>query len=889
MNFLNKVGDFVGKGIDTIKNQINKVQENASQQNTNKLPKGIHILGVIENDNEKSQNINTDDNNNNNFNNKFTNFFGVEPKVNINNNNIIINNDTQNIQNNNQLNQNKSNEKQKSSSSMLDYFQKKSNMQNLNNNNLNQNNLAFPPMNQNKSKSLEPDKDFLKGFELINGEKTINWSRCMIKLEKGPYPCKVLLTEYRLYIIPELDKSYSNYFPKNYFSLLIHKIKKINRIQKPQTFESILEITMNDERNILLIFKEEINYTEDLPQNLSRLLSNLETPLFSQLAFQYHKNNPIYKKPNFEDGWNLYNAEKEYQRMGLTEINYEQDQNKLFRKTALNENYLLCSTYPTFLITVAAINDNDLRESAQFRTKQRLPVLSYYYYNSRGTIWRSSQPKTGISGNKNVFDEELLNKIIEIGNSKKLYIYDCRPYLAAMANKLKGAGYENVETYKNAELFFCEIDNIHSARNSLNKIYNMLKNNNFYMNKKFLSNFEATGWPNFIYGIINVSVNVANAVKNGYSVLIHCSDGWDRASQVTAFSQLLIDPFYRTIKGYMILIEKDFLSYGHQFRYRNGYCSKEEVHENQESPILLQYLDATQQLLVQYPMYFEFNMKFLVFIANNIRSGLFGTFLYNNENEREKEQAKKNTMSIWSVILNNIDEYKNIFYEKKTIEEYFFTPMFPFSRVRLWEEYFLGNLQIDLNISYEEYISKYSGNYFNIFGQVKKNFGEKKVVTNYLFCEKEKEEYIKNNNKQEKEIENLKKIIKCLCIDNNVDKNVFETIPKECDNILKNIAKENGGKITLNEEENKYIFRKTKNMFEGIVKNKIKKEEIKEESDKKDEEKNNNNIINNEVLKNEEKKEEPNNEPVKNEEKNEGKGEGKGEEKEDIEEEILDN
>ena len=883
MNFLNKVGDFVGKGIDTLKNQINKVQENTSQQNTNNLPKGIHILGVIDNENEKSQNLNTD--NNTNFNNKFTNFFGVDPNANINNNNIMINNNTLNIQNNNQLNQNNSNEKPKSSSSMLDYFQKKSNMQNLTNNNLNQNNLAFPPMNQNNAKPLEPDKDFLKGFELINGEKTINWSRCMIKLEKGPYPCKVLLTEYRLYIIPELDKSYSNYFPKNYFSLLIHKIKKINRIQKPQTFEFILEITMYDERNILLVFKDGINFIEDLPQNLSRLLSNLETPLFSQLAFQYNKNNPLYKKPNFEDGWNLYNAEKEYQRMGLTEITYAQDQNKLFRKTSLNENYLLCSTYPTFLITVAAINDNDLREAAQFRTKQRLPVLSYYYYNSRGTIWRSSQPKTGISGNRSVFDEELLNKIIEIGNSKKLYIYDCRPYLAAMANKLKGAGYENVETYKNAELFFCEIDNIHTARNSLTKIYNMLKNNNFYMNKKFLSNFEATGWPNFIYGIINASMNVATAVKNGYSVLIHCSDGWDRASQVTAFSQLLIDPFYRTIKGYMILIEKDFLSYGHQFRYRNGYCSKEEVHENQESPILLQYLDATQQLLVQYPMYFEFNMKFLVFIANNIRSGLFGTFLFNNENEREKEQAKKNTMSIWSVILNNIDEYKNIFYEKKTIEEYFFTPIFPFSRLRLWEEFFLNNLQIDLNISYEDYISKYSGNYFNIFGQVKKNFGEKKIVTNYLFCEKEKEEYIKNINKQEKEIENLKKIIKCLCIDNNVDKNVFETIPKECDNILKNIAKENGGKISLNEEENKYIFRKTKNMFEGIVKNKIKKEEIKEEPDKKDEEKNNNNIINNEVLKNEEKKEEQSNEPIKKEEKDEGKGERK----EDIEEEILDN
>ena len=827
MDFLNKVGNMVGKGIDSIKSQINKAQENAfssPQQNTSSLPKGVHILGAIENEsitiNEKEQNIN---------NNKYSNFFGTDQ-----------NNNANNINNNYiQPNQSNLNEKPKNSSSMFDYFQKNSNMSNLNNNNINNYNIK-------NIRSSEPDKEFLSGFDLINGEKHINWSRCMLKLETGPYQCKVLLTEYRVYIIPELDKRYSNYFPKGYFSLLIHKIKKINKIQKPQTFEFFLEIIMNDERTILLVFKDGINIVEDLPHNLSMLLSNLETPLFCQLAIQYNKNNPIYKKDNLENGWNIYNPENEFQRQGITNLNYEYDQNKLFRKTSLNENYLLCSTYPTYLITVGSITDNNLKESSLFRTKQRLPVLSYFYYNSRGTIWRSSQPKTGISGNRNIFDEELINKIIEIGNSKKLYIYDCRPYLAAMANKLKGAGYENVETYKNAELFFCEIDNIHSARNSLYKIYSLLKSNNYFMNKKFYTNFENSGWPNFIYGIIQASINIASAVKSGCSVLVHCSDGWDRASQVTAFSQLLIDPFYRTIKGYMILIEKDFLSFGHQFRYRNGYFSKEEVNENQESPILLQYLDATQQLLVQYPMYFEFNMKFLVFIANNIKSGLYGTFMFNNESEREKREAKKNTMSIWTEIFNNIDEYKNIFYEKKTIEEYFFTPIFPFNRIRLWEEFFFNYTQINLNISYEDYINKYSGNYFNLFGQVRKNSGEKNIISNYLYFEKEKEEYIKKINKQNKEIEKLKMIIKKLCIDNPVEKKIYEAIPKECENVLKNLAKENGGKITLNDEENRYMFRKTKNMFEGIGKNIIQKSENKVEEQ--------NNINNEEVIKREENK-----------------------------------
>ena len=294
----------------------------------------------------------------------------------------------------------------------------------------------------------------------------------------------------------------------------------------------------------------------------------------------------------------------------------------------------------------------------------------------------------------------------------------------------------------------------------------------------------------------------------------------------------------------MTLIEKDFVSFGHQFRYRNGYYSKEEMNENQQSPILLQYLDATQQLLTQYPMYFEFNMKFLLFIANSINSGLYGTFLYNNEKEREEKQVKQNTMSCWTEILNNIDEYKNCFYEKKTMEEYFFIPVFPINRIRLWEEFFLPFTQIKVGISYDEYINRWYGNYFNIFGQVKsKNSNKNRMISSVMFYEKEKEEYAKNIDKKNKEIQNMKKALAELTIKNNLSKNVYEGLSKESADILKIISKENGGKITLNDEGNEYVFRKTKNMFEGIEnvkKSDEKKEERKEEqkNDKKEDESN---------------------------------------------------
>ena len=38
----------------------------------------------------------------------------------------------------------------------------------------------------------------------------------------------------------------------------------------------------------------------------------------------------------------------------------------------------------------------------------------------------------------------------------------------------------------------------------------------------------------------------------GASVLVHCSDGWDRTAQVCSLGALLMDPYYRTMKGLMV-------------------------------------------------------------------------------------------------------------------------------------------------------------------------------------------------------------------------------------------------------------------------------------------------------------------------------------------------
>lgn len=59
-------------------------------------------------------------------------------------------------------------------------------------------------------------------------------------------------------------------------------------------------------------------------------------------------------------------------------------------------------------------------------------------------------------------------------------------------------------------------------------------------------------------------------MQKGMNCLVHCSDGWDRTAQICSISQILMDPYYRTIEGLEVLLEKDWVSFGFQSQLRLG-------------------------------------------------------------------------------------------------------------------------------------------------------------------------------------------------------------------------------------------------------------------------------------------------------------------------------
>ncbi|CDR01092.1 unnamed protein product [Oncorhynchus mykiss] len=177
-----------------------------------------------------------------------------------------------------------------------------------------------------------------------------------------------------------------------------------------------------------------------------------------------------------------------------------------------------------------------------------------------------------MSGKRNKDDERYLDLIREANGTAKLTIYDARPSVNAVANKATGGGYEGDDAYQNAELVFLDIHNIHVMRESLKKLKDIVYPN--VEESHWLSSLESTHWLEHIKLVISGAIQVADKISGGNSVVVHCSDGWDRTAQLTSLAMLMLDSHYRTLRGFQVLLEKEWISFGHKFANVSPPCSK---------------------------------------------------------------------------------------------------------------------------------------------------------------------------------------------------------------------------------------------------------------------------------------------------------------------------
>lgn len=417
------------------------------------------------------------------------------------------------------------------------------------------------------------------------------------------------------------------------------------------------------------------------------------------------------------------------------------------------------------LVVPSRISDTTLQHGAKFRSKCRIPALTYLHWAHLGTITRSSQPLVGLRYSRSVQDEKLIDAIFSshlfaggvkerpalssgggeegqtadsvLGafdaidsaeaptslSNQPIYgakttnvIIDARPTTNAYANHAKGAGSETMDYYPGCRKVFLGIDNIHVMRDSLKLITDALIDAD--VPAGFSSDghgallpldpgqMKRSGWLKHISTLLEGAEKIVRTVHVECAhVLIHCSDGWDRTSQLSAVAQVCLDPYFRTFQGFAVLIEKDFAAFGHRFMDRTGHLSHTNIfvdryqaspesesdsdlrnggfeaahaasalwgftksvaanlrgpqdresvtHPKEISPVFHQFLDCVYQLHRQFPERFEFSTGWLVELQTALHECTTGTFLFNSEAERMQSRRRFPALkSVWDSLLS---------------------------------------------------------------------------------------------------------------------------------------------------------------------------------------------------------------------------------------------
>ncbi|KCV70197.1 hypothetical protein H696_03655 [Fonticula alba] len=384
----------------------------------------------------------------------------------------------------------------------------------------------------------------------------------------------------------------------------------------------------------------------------------------------------------FDEGWKIYDPHSEYRRMGVETVS------KMWRISSLNDEYSLCDTYPKVIAVPAEASDAILEGAAKFRSRCRLPILSYLYLPNGASISRSSQPLAGLAsvGKRSTADETLVSMYFSAAEKDRAqrlpgftlpggatgtqnHIVDARPRVNAIANAAMGKGFEQPDFYQNCTREFLGIDNIHVMRESLDKLLAGVLQSDQSISGWYGA-LDSSGWLKHMQIIMRGTLKMVRYVLDGGSILVHCSDGWDRTAQLAGLAEVCLDPYYRTRRGFAVLVEKEWLAAGHKFAHRIGHSvyGKASSQYSEVSPVFIQFLEAVWQLSQQYPQSFEFTGTWLRALWSKVVGCDSGTFLFNCERERHQHGLPTGSPSAWAELLWPTSDwldfvYTNQFYQ----------------------------------------------------------------------------------------------------------------------------------------------------------------------------------------------------------------------------------
>ncbi|XP_076577945.1 myotubularin-related protein 5 isoform X1 [Chaetodon auriga] len=283
------------------------------------------------------------------------------------------------------------------------------------------------------------------------------------------------------------------------------------------------------------------------------------------------------------------------------------------------------------------------------------------------------------------------------GPSEALFLRQQKAYLYIIGDKaqLKGGKQDSFQQWEVVPIEVCDVRQV---KNSFKKLMKACvpSSPTTEPNMSFQRCLEESEWMALLHRVLQVSVLVVELLDTGSSVMVSLEDGWDVTTQVVSLVQLLSDPYYRTFDGFRLLVEKEWLSFGHRFSHRGAQTLGSQ--SSGFTPVFLQFLDCVHQIHLQFPMEFEFSQYYLKFLAYHYVSNRFRTFLLDSDYERielgvlyeEKGERRSPQVckSVWDYI-DRLNKKTPIFYNYmfSPEDEEVLRPYTFISNLKVWDFY----------------------------------------------------------------------------------------------------------------------------------------------------------------------------------------------------------
>uniref|UniRef100_A0A8C3AZN0 SET binding factor 1 n=1 Tax=Cyclopterus lumpus TaxID=8103 RepID=A0A8C3AZN0_CYCLU len=420
---------------------------------------------------------------------------------------------------------------------------------------------------------------------------------------------------------------------------------------------------------------------------------------------------------------------RDYQRLGLGTLSSSltRSKNEPFRISTVNRMYTVCRSYPGLLIVPQSIPDTTIQRICRCYRQNRFPVVCWRNPRTKAVLLRSAglhakgvvgffkspnTPSTGPSqaDSTSLEQEKYLQAIISSMpsysessgrntlsgfTSTHMRLERDHQYLLGRCRCLQGGKQDSFQQWEVVPIEVCDVRQV---KNSFKKLMKACVPTSLTPehNVSFLRCLEESEWMVLLHKVLQVSVLVVALLDSGSSVMVSLEDGWDVTTQVVSLVQLLSDPYYRTFDGFRLLVEKEWLSFGHRFSHRGAQTLGSQ--SSGFTPVFLQFLDCVHQIHLQFPMEFEFSQYYLKFLAYHYVSNRFRTFLLDSDYERielgvlyeEKGERKSPQVckSVWDYI-DRLNKKTPVFYnymfspeDEEVLRPYTFN-----SNLKVWDFY----------------------------------------------------------------------------------------------------------------------------------------------------------------------------------------------------------